>query len=219
MATGPGSTGLDFDPERARHVPSGAQESLTVSPLGQRVTRDATAVEVEIYGDGKGAWLLEVVDEFGNSTVWDDPFPTDSAALAEALNVIDSEGIAAVIGRRQSARRAIDWGYAGARQPYSLMAAVAAARRLDRTQDRVCLDDPKRLAKRHTSMEPPPFARVPHPVDTEMVPSHAVNTGEGHIELLVAIMLHARSAAQHETISPRPPMRHGCRPCNSIRSV
>jgi uncharacterized protein len=71
---------------------------LIVSPLSQRVTRDGTAVEVEIYGDGKGAWLLEVVDEFGNSTVWDDSFPTDSAALAEALNVIDSEGIAAVTG-------------------------------------------------------------------------------------------------------------------------
>ena len=71
---------------------------MIVSPLSQRVTRDGTAVEVEIYGDGKGAWLLEVVDEFGNSTVWDDSFTTDSAALAEALNVIDSEGIAAVIG-------------------------------------------------------------------------------------------------------------------------
>jgi uncharacterized protein len=71
---------------------------LIVSPLSQRVTRDGTAAEVEIYGDGKGAWLLEVVDEFGNSTVWDDSFTTDSAALAEALNVIDNEGIAAVTG-------------------------------------------------------------------------------------------------------------------------
>ena len=98
MATGSGSTGHDFDPEHARRVLTDAQESLTVSPLSQRVTRDGTAVEVEIYGDGKGAWVLEVVDEFGNSTVWDDSFPTDSAALAEALNVIDSEGIAAVTG-------------------------------------------------------------------------------------------------------------------------
>jgi hypothetical protein len=71
---------------------------LSVRNLGVVVTRDGTAVEVEIYGDGKGAWLLEVVDEFGNSTVWDDSFTTDSAALVEALNVIDSEGIAAVIG-------------------------------------------------------------------------------------------------------------------------
>jgi uncharacterized protein len=40
-----------------------------------------------------------VVDEFGNSTVWNEPFPTDNAALAEALNTtIDTEGIASVIG-------------------------------------------------------------------------------------------------------------------------
>jgi hypothetical protein len=86
---------------------------LIVSPLSQRVTRDGTAVEVEIYGDGNGAWLLEVVDEFGNSTVWDDSFPTDRAALAEALNVIDGEGIAAVIGSPPASARAIDCGYAG----------------------------------------------------------------------------------------------------------
>jgi uncharacterized protein len=98
VATGSGSTGHGFDPEHARRVLTDPLESLIVSPLSQRIARDGTAVEVEIYGDGKGAWLLEVVDEFGNSTVWDDSFTTDSAALAEALNVIDSEGIAAVIG-------------------------------------------------------------------------------------------------------------------------
>jgi uncharacterized protein len=62
------------------------------------VVRGGTAVENQIYDDGKDGWLLEVVDEFGNSTVWDDPFPTDSVALAEALNTIDTEGIASVIG-------------------------------------------------------------------------------------------------------------------------
>jgi uncharacterized protein len=68
------------------------------SPLSQRLTRDGTAVEIEIYEDGQGGWLLEIVDEFANSTVWDDAFLTDSAALAEALNTIDSEGIASVTG-------------------------------------------------------------------------------------------------------------------------
>ena len=68
------------------------------SQLSQRVVRGETAVEIEIYEDGKGGWLLEVVDEFGNSTVWDDSFPTDSAALAEALNVIDTEGIVSLVG-------------------------------------------------------------------------------------------------------------------------
>ena len=68
------------------------------SPLSQRVMRGETTVEIEIYEDGKGGWLLEVVDEFGNSTVWDDPFVTDGGALAEALNAIDTEGIESLVG-------------------------------------------------------------------------------------------------------------------------
>jgi uncharacterized protein len=68
------------------------------SQLSQRVVRGETAVEIEIYEDGEGGWLLEVVDEFGNSTVWDDSFPTDGAALAEALNAIDTEGIMSLVG-------------------------------------------------------------------------------------------------------------------------
>ena len=72
------------------------------SPLSQRVVRDKTAVDIEIYDDGEGGWLLEVVDEFGNSTIWDVSFPTDSAALAEALNTIDTEGISSVVGTTQA---------------------------------------------------------------------------------------------------------------------
>jgi uncharacterized protein len=34
-----------------------------------------------------------VVDETGASTVWDDLFPTDQAALDEALKTIREEGI------------------------------------------------------------------------------------------------------------------------------
>ncbi|MFM0514917.1 hypothetical protein [Paraburkholderia sp. RL17-373-BIF-A] len=67
------------------------------SPLSQRLARDRTAVEIKIYDDGEGGWLLEIVDEFGNSTVWDEVFPTDRAALAEALNTIDNDGIASMI--------------------------------------------------------------------------------------------------------------------------
>ncbi len=68
------------------------------SPLSQRLSRDGTTVEIQIYDDGQGRWILEVVDEFGNSTVWDESFQTDKAALAEVLNTIDTEGIASVIG-------------------------------------------------------------------------------------------------------------------------
>jgi len=68
------------------------------SPLAQSVTRDGKTVQVEIYEDGEGCWLLEVVDEHGNSTVWDDPFPSDQDALDEALRIIAEEGIESLIG-------------------------------------------------------------------------------------------------------------------------
>lgn len=68
------------------------------SPLAQSVTRDRKTVQIEIYEDGEGGWFLEVVDEHGNSTVWNDPFPNDRDALDEALRTIDEEGIESLIG-------------------------------------------------------------------------------------------------------------------------
>jgi hypothetical protein len=41
---------------------------------------------------------LEVVDKFNNSTVWNEPFPTDQDALNEVLKTINEEGIDALIG-------------------------------------------------------------------------------------------------------------------------
>ena len=55
-------------------------------------------MQIDIYEDGESGWLLEVVDEFNNSTVWEDPFETDESALNEAINTIKTEGIASLIG-------------------------------------------------------------------------------------------------------------------------
>ena len=64
------------------------------SPLAQSITRDEITVEVQIYrGEDDKGWILEVVDHLGGSTVWDDPFPTDQAALDEAVSTINDEGI------------------------------------------------------------------------------------------------------------------------------
>lgn len=64
------------------------------SPLEQRVTLTGITVEVLIYrGEDEPGWILEIVDHLGGSTVWDDRFPTDQAALAEALATIQAEGI------------------------------------------------------------------------------------------------------------------------------
>lgn len=68
------------------------------SPLSQLVTRDGKTVQVEIYDDGEGGWLLEVVDEHGNSIVWDASFKSDYDALAEAFKAIDEDGIDSLIG-------------------------------------------------------------------------------------------------------------------------
>ena len=65
------------------------------SKLSQKVSRDGMTVEVLIYrGKDDSGWMLEVVDQEGGSTVWDDLFPTDEEALAEAINTIETEGIA-----------------------------------------------------------------------------------------------------------------------------
>jgi len=71
---------------------------LEMSTLCQDITDNGKTVRVEIYRGGGSDWHLEVVDEFNNSTVWDDQFPTDVAALEEAKSTIRDEGIGALIG-------------------------------------------------------------------------------------------------------------------------
>jgi len=68
------------------------------SPLSQSATREGKTVSIEIYEDGSGKWILEVVDEFNNSTVWDEPLNTEEEALAEAMRTIEKEGISSLIG-------------------------------------------------------------------------------------------------------------------------
>lgn len=68
------------------------------SPLNQSITRDGKTVRIEIYEDGEGGWLLEVVDDYWNSTLWEDSFATDREALDEVLKTIEEEGIDALIG-------------------------------------------------------------------------------------------------------------------------
>jgi len=64
----------------------------------QSVSSEGRTVRLEIYGTGKNDWILEVVDEYGNSTVWDDLFETDEAAYQEFKRTLEDEGIDALIG-------------------------------------------------------------------------------------------------------------------------
>ena len=74
------------------------EHEIKYSTLCQKVTSEGKSVQVYIYEDGKGGWILEVVDEYGNSTVWDDPFKSDDEALDEVFDTIEKEGILSSIG-------------------------------------------------------------------------------------------------------------------------
>ena len=69
------------------------------STLCQKVSSEGKSVQFYIYEDSKGGWILEVVDEYDNSTVWDDPFKTDDEALDEVFDTIEKEGISSLIGK------------------------------------------------------------------------------------------------------------------------
>lgn len=74
---------------------------VKMSPLCQAISSGGQSVQVDIYEHENGGWILEVVDEFNNSTVWDDTFDTDNAALAEVKKAILSEGIKSFIGLKE----------------------------------------------------------------------------------------------------------------------
>lgn len=71
---------------------------VKMSLLSQRMQIDGKEIDVQIYQDGEGGWLLEVVDEFNNSTVWDDPFPSDQEAMKEVQRAIQEDGVDSLIG-------------------------------------------------------------------------------------------------------------------------
>jgi uncharacterized protein len=63
------------------------------SALSRTLREAGTEVRVEIYRLETTEWSIEVIDATGTSTVWDDLFPTDQAALDEAMKTINEEGI------------------------------------------------------------------------------------------------------------------------------
>lgn len=73
---------------------------LIKSPLCQSITSDGKTVQVDIYEDGKDGWILEVIDQFDNSTVWEESFETEESALFEVRETIKHEGIAVLIDPR-----------------------------------------------------------------------------------------------------------------------
>lgn len=72
--------------------------NVNMSELSQTIRRGEFSVQVDIYEAENGSWILEVIDKYNNSTVWDDTFATDQEALDEVNRTISEEGIESLIG-------------------------------------------------------------------------------------------------------------------------
>ena len=79
------------------------EPKLIDSPLSRSVEQNGDRVEIAIYRleDEVMEWSLEIVASNGCSTVWEEPFDSDEAALAEALSAIKDEGIKSFLEGRQ----------------------------------------------------------------------------------------------------------------------
>jgi hypothetical protein len=64
-----------------------------MSALCQTVVKDGWELDIFIFEDGEGKWMLEVVDDMNTSTCWTDSFDTEQQALDEALKTIQENGI------------------------------------------------------------------------------------------------------------------------------
>lgn len=79
---------------RGKHSNMTDGPEIINSPLECQVTKDGVTVSICIYrAETEPEWILEVEDAAGGSTVWDDRFPTDRAALDEAMRTIEEDGI------------------------------------------------------------------------------------------------------------------------------
>ena len=83
---------------------------LEVSPLSQEISSGGYKVNIQIYRlVGEENWALEIVDEFNNSTVWDDVFQTELAALTEAKKSILEDKITSFIGPADGKGDGTNW--------------------------------------------------------------------------------------------------------------
>lgn len=78
------------------------ENDLIHSPLQREFTADGKTVEIYIYRMPHTGWTLEVVDEYNNSTVWDDEFKTDQEAMDMFHKEYAKEGMDAFIGEAPS---------------------------------------------------------------------------------------------------------------------
>jgi uncharacterized protein len=78
---------------------------LIHSPLTQTHSADGHTLRIQIYRSPGNPWMLEIEDEQGTSTVWDDGFDTDTAALQAAFEAIEAEGAHSFVTQAQQAAK------------------------------------------------------------------------------------------------------------------
>ncbi len=67
---------------------------VVVSNLSKRLADRDTHIDVQIYRlEDQQAWTLEIIDECGGSTIWNESFETEQAALDKALRAVSAFGI------------------------------------------------------------------------------------------------------------------------------
>jgi uncharacterized protein len=66
--------------------------------LSKEIRKDNKSVRIDVYSAEEGGWLLEIVDEYWNSTCWDEPFKNSREAMDAGINAIEKEGIESFIG-------------------------------------------------------------------------------------------------------------------------
>jgi hypothetical protein len=68
--------------------------NIITSKLSRKFLRDGVVVDVDIYRlEDENHWTLEVVNDAGTSTVWNDQVPSDQAAYDEFLRNVAAEGM------------------------------------------------------------------------------------------------------------------------------
>ena len=70
--------------------------------ITKEIEKDGLKVTIEVYEGEESGWILEIVDEQWNSTIWDDLFPNAKEALNEGIKAIEEEGIQSFIGNSKA---------------------------------------------------------------------------------------------------------------------
>ena len=76
----------------------GKIENYPESDITKEIEKDGLKVTIEVYQSAVDGWILEIVDDGWNSTLWDDLFPTAKEALDAGMKAIEKKGIQAFIG-------------------------------------------------------------------------------------------------------------------------